>query len=64
MAAALKGIDLGSVRPFGALQQRLSDAGYRPKYVFIEPRYDALRDYKAGNSPRPLAERDWRAKTD
>jgi len=56
MAAALKGIDLGNIRHYSLFAGDLSDPGYAPRYVFLEPKYDALHDYKAGNSQHPLGD--------
>ncbi|MGP8245109.1 MAG: alkaline phosphatase family protein [Bryobacteraceae bacterium] len=56
MAAALKGIDRNNIRQYSLFRSDLNDAGFAPRYVFIEPKYDVLRDYKAGNSQHPLGD--------
>jgi phospholipase C len=56
MAAALKGIDLGNIRQYSLFAGDLNAAGFAPQYVFIEPKYDVLHDYKAGNSQHPLGD--------
>jgi phospholipase C len=56
MAAALKGISLGDVRHYSLFGGDLNAASFAPRYVFIEPSYDALHDYKAGDSQHPLGD--------
>lgn len=56
MVAALKGISLGDIRHFSSFGNDLAQANYPYTYVFIEPNYDALHDYKSGNSQHPLGD--------
>jgi phospholipase C len=53
MMAALKGIGLGDIRPYEKFAADLQ--GYFPySYVFIEPSYALLNDYKGSTSEHPL----------
>jgi phospholipase C len=54
--AALKGISLGDIRHYSLFQSDLAQPNYPYTYVFIEPSYDVLHDYKAGTSQHPLGD--------
>ncbi len=56
MVAALKGIQLGDIRQFSDFAGDLAKANFPFSYVFIEPSYDVLNDYKSGTSQHPLAD--------
>ena len=56
MVAALKGIQLGDIRKFSDFAGDLAQASFPFSYVFIEPIYDVLNDYKSGTSQHPLAD--------
>lgn len=54
MTAALKGIQLTLVRPFGEFEQDVARADYGVAYTFIEPSYNVLNDYRGSTSQHPL----------
>jgi phospholipase C len=56
MVSALRGINpLTDVRQFnGQFATDLQNPSYPFSYIFIEPRYDVLFDYRSGNSQHPL----------
>jgi phospholipase C len=54
MVAALKGIHLDDIRHYSLFAGDLAQPGYADRYIFIEPSYDVLNDYKAGSSQHPL----------
>ena len=56
MVAALKGIRLSDIRQFKLFRGDLQQATYPFTYIFIEPSYDVLNDYKNGTSQHPLAD--------
>jgi phospholipase C len=56
MVAALKGISLGDIRQYSSFRSDLAQANYPYTYVFIEPSYDVLNDYKSGTSQHPLGD--------
>ena len=56
MVAALKGISLSDIRQCSSFRADLAQANYPYAYVFIEPSYDVLNDYKAGTSQHPLGD--------
>ena len=56
MVAALKGIGIGDIRHYSLFANDLAQATYPYTYVFIEPNYDVLQDYKAGSSQHPLGD--------
>jgi phospholipase C len=56
MVAALKGIQLGDIRQFSDFAGDLAESSFPFSYVFIEPSYDILNDYKSGTSQHPLAD--------
>lgn len=56
MVAALKGIGLGDIREFEDFTADLKQESYPYGYVFIEPSYDVLNNYKGGSSQHPLAD--------
>jgi phospholipase C len=53
MLAALKGINLGDIRPYRNFAQDLQ-ASYPYSYTFIEPSYNVTSDYKCSTSQHPL----------
>ena len=56
MVAALKGIHLDDVRHYSLFAGDVAQPNYPDRYIFIEPSYDVLHDYKAGSSQHPLAD--------
>lgn len=54
MVAALKGISIFDTREFEHFANDLQDKKFDIKYVFIEPSYDVLDEYKHGTSQHPL----------
>jgi len=56
MVAALKGIQLDDIRQYSLFAGDLAQADYPDRYIFIEPGYDVLNDYKAGTSQHPLGD--------
>jgi phospholipase C len=56
MVAALKGIQLDDIRQFSDFAGDLAKSSFPFSYVFIEPGYDVLNDYKSGTSQHPLAD--------
>lgn len=56
MVAALKGIHLDDIRHYSLFAGDLAQPGYADRYIFIEPSYDVLNDYKAGSSQHPLGD--------
>jgi len=56
MVAALRGIQLDDIRHFSLLASDLHQPRYDFSYIFIEPSYDVLHDYRAGTSQHPLAD--------
>ena len=56
MVAALKGIHLDDIRDFSDFAADLSQSSYPFGYIFIEPSYDILNDYRNGTSQHPLAD--------
>ncbi len=54
LTAALKGIQLNLVHPFGEFAGDVSAAEYDVAYTFIEPSYNVLADYKCSTSQHPL----------
>jgi phospholipase C len=56
MVAALKGIHRGDVRRIDALVADLQRDPFPYDYVFIEPSYDLLHDYRASDSHHPLGD--------
>jgi phospholipase C len=56
MVAALKGIQLDDIRKFSDFAGDLAKSSFPFSYVFIEPSYDVLNDYKSGTSQHPLAD--------
>jgi len=56
LVSALKGISLSDIRHFSQFASGLSGASYDYNYVLIEPSYDALNDYKNGDSQHPLGD--------
>jgi phospholipase C len=60
MVAALKGIGVFDIRPYDDQNHYfvndLKADSYPYTYVFIEPSYDVLHEYKAGSSQHPLAD--------
>lgn len=56
MVAALKGIRLGDIRHYSLFAGDLGQASYPYSYVFIEPSYDVLNDYRNSTSQHPLTD--------
>jgi phospholipase C len=56
MVAALKGISLFDIRHYSNLASDLGQPTYPYSYVFIEPSYDVLNDYKNSTSQHPLTD--------
>src|ERR1700723_528776 len=56
MVAALKGISLFDIRHYSNLASDLGQHSYPYSYVFIEPSYDVLNDYKNSTSQHPLTD--------
>ena len=56
MVAALKGISLFDIRHYSNLASDLGLPTYPYSYVFIEPSYDVLNDYKNSTSQHPLTD--------
>ena len=56
MVAALKGIHLTDIRQFSLFRTDLQQPSYPYNYIFIEPSYDVLNDYRNGTSQHPLAD--------
>lgn len=54
--AALKGIHLDDIRQYSQFASDLQQAGYADRYIFIEPAYDVLNQYRNGNSQHPLGD--------
>lgn len=55
MASALKGISVFDIHDFSErFAKDLNSSKFEPQYVFIEPSYDVLSDYKNGTSQHPL----------
>ncbi len=56
VVAALKGIHLDDVRHYSLFANDLKQPNYADRYIFIEPAYDVLHDYRGGTSQHPLAD--------
>jgi phospholipase C len=56
MVAALKGISLFDIRHYSNFASDLGHPAYPYSYVFIEPSYDVLNEYKNSTSQHPLAD--------
>jgi phospholipase C len=56
MVAALKGIRLDDIRHYSLFKSDVAQANYADRYIFIEPSYDVLHDYREGTSQHPLAD--------
>ncbi len=56
MVSALKGIHLDDIRHYSCFQSDLQQPAYPYRYVFIEPSYDVLNDYRDGTSEHPLGD--------
>jgi len=56
MVAALKGIHLDDIRPYSNFASDLKQPAYPFTYVFIEPSYDVLNQYKNSTSEHPLTD--------
>src|SRR5579863_6805296 len=56
LVSALKGITLGDIRHYSQFASDLAGSVYDFNYVFIEPNYDVLNDYKNGDSQHPLGD--------
>ena len=56
MVGALKGISLFDIRHYSNFASDLGQPAYPYSYVFIEPSYDVLNDYKNSTSQHPLTD--------
>jgi phospholipase C len=56
MVAALKGLGLSDIRHYSLFANDLQQPGYADRYVFIEPSYDVLNEYRNGDSQHPLGD--------
>ena len=56
MIAALKGIRLDDVRHYSLFAADVAQPPFPYTYIFIEPSYDVLNDYRNGSSQHPLAD--------
>lgn len=56
MVSALKSIHLDDIRHYSLFAGDLAQADYPYSYVFIEPSYDVLNEYRDGTSEHPLAD--------
>ena len=56
MASALKGVTLDDVQRIPDLLAALKKDSFPYSYVFIEPSYDVLNDYRHGSSQHPLSD--------
>jgi len=56
MVSALQGIGLGDIRKFDRFADDLQSASYPYNYIFIEPNYDVLHEYRSGSSQHPLGD--------
>jgi phospholipase C len=56
MVAALKGISLLDIQHYGELAGDLSQGTFPYGYVFIEPSYDVLNEYRNSTSQHPLTD--------
>jgi phospholipase C len=56
MVSALQGIHLDDIRHYHLFSGDLAQASFPFSYVFIEPSYDVLNDYRDGASQHPLGD--------
>lgn len=56
MVAALKGIHLDDIRHYSLFATDVAAENYPDRYIFIEPSYDVLHDYRNGTSQHPLGD--------
>jgi len=56
MVAALKGIGLSDIQPYSNFAGDLRQSTFPYCYVFIEPSYDVLNEYKNSTSQHPLTD--------
>jgi phospholipase C len=56
MVAALKGISLFDIHHYSEFASDLSQAAFPYGYVFIEPSYDVLNEYRNSTSQHPLTD--------
>jgi phospholipase C len=56
MVASLRNLGLTDIRHYASFAGDLAEGPFDYSYVFIEPSYDVLRDYKTGTSQHPLAD--------
>jgi phospholipase C len=56
MVAALRGVHLDDIRRYSLFSSDLRQSGYADRYIFIEPSYDVLNDYRNGTSQHPLGD--------
>ena len=56
MMAALKGIHLDDILHYSLFANDVVQAEFPYRYIFIEPSYDVLHDYRDGSSQHPLGD--------
>ena len=56
MVASLQNLSLNDIRPYASFGNDLTEGPFDYSYIFIEPSYDVLHDYRAGTSQHPLAD--------
>lgn len=56
MMSALKGIHLDDIRPYSNFAQDMQDPSFNYNYVFIEPSYCLLDDFRGSTSQHPLGD--------
>jgi phospholipase C len=56
MVAALKGISLFDIRHYSNLASDIGQSTFPDSYIFIEPSYDVLNQYKNSTSQHPLTD--------
>jgi len=56
MVAAMKGISLFDIRPYGNFAADLAQPTYPYSYIFIEPSYDVINEYRNSTSQHPLTD--------
>ena len=56
MVGTLKGITVFDVRRIDALAEELARDSFGPRYVFIEPSYNVLQEFRGSSSQHPFAD--------
>jgi phospholipase C len=56
IVAALNGIHLSDIRHYSLFANDLQQPDYADRYIFIEPSYDVLNQYRNGTSQHPLGD--------